>query len=129
MEPDPAAFADLLVGYCLEVRPRQQVLVRSTSLAGPLLLELQRAILEADAWPILRVEVPGQTRGYYEHARDWHLDEFPPLALTEAKKCEATVGIQAPEDVHALAGLDPERLARSRRARRQIQEATMKRRW
>src|SRR2546430_1737423 len=52
-------FADLIAGYCLEVRPGQQVLVRSTSLAAPLLLELQRAILERGAWPLLRVELPG----------------------------------------------------------------------
>ncbi len=129
MQPDPAAFADLLVGYCLEVQPHQQVLVRSTSLAAPLLLELQRAILHADAWPVLRVEVPGQTRGFHEHAREWQLEEFPPLALHEAKKCEAVLGIQAPEDVRALAGIDPDRLVRARRARRPIQEQTMKKRW
>ena len=127
--PDPAAFADLLVGYCLEVRPHQQVLVRSTSLAAPLLLELQRAVLAADAWPHLRVELPGQTRGFYEHAKDWQLEEFPPLALHEAKKCEAVLAIQAPDDVRALATVDPDRLTRVRRARRPIQEATMKQRW
>lgn len=126
---DPAAFADLLTGYCLEVEHRQQVLVRSTSLAAPLLLELQRAILEREGWPLLRVELPGQTRGFYEHAADWQLDDFPELALHEAKKCHATLGIQAPEDVHALAGLDPDRLVRARRARRPISEATMKKRW
>ena len=50
--------------------------MRSTTLAAPLLLELQRAILERDAWPLLRVELPGEARGFYEHARDRHLDEF-----------------------------------------------------
>jgi len=127
--PDPAAFADLLVGYCLEVKPHQQVLVRSTSLAAPLLLELQRAILGADAWPLLRVEVPGQTRAFYEQAKEWQLEDVPPLALLEAKKSDAVLGIQAPDDVHGLAGIDPDRLTRARRARRPISEATMKKRW
>jgi aminopeptidase len=126
---DPARFADLLAGYCLDVQPQEQVLVRSTALAAPLLLELQRAILERDAWPVLRVEVPGQTRGFYEHARDWQLDDFPPLALTEARKVSCTLGIQAPEDVRALADIDPERLTRAARARRPLREATMKTRW
>src|SRR5438034_967660 len=74
-------FADLLAGYCLDVRAGQQVLVRSTSLAAPLLLELQRAILEREAWPLLRVELPGQAEGFYGHARDAQLDGFPSLAL------------------------------------------------
>jgi aminopeptidase len=126
---DAARFADLLCGYCLDVQPREQVLVRSTSLAAPLLLELQRAILERDGWPLLRIEVPGQTRGFYEHAREWQLDEYPPLALTEAKRVACLLGIQAPDDVRALADLDPARLARASRARQPVREATMKKRW
>ena len=126
---EPRRFADLLAGYCLDVSPGQQVLVRSTTLAAPLLLELQRAILEREGWPLLRVEVPGQGRSFYEHARDRHLDDFPDLALTEAKKIHATVGIQAPADVHELVGVEPERITRFARARRPIREATMKKRW
>jgi aminopeptidase len=127
--PDPAAMADLLTGYCLEVEHGQQVLIRSTTLAAPLLLELQRAVLERSAWPILRVELPGQTRGYYEHAQEWQLDDFPDLALSEAKRANAQLGIQAPDDVHALAGVDPRRLARAQIARRPLREHTMKKRW
>lgn len=129
MAPNPAAFAELLVGYCLDVQPQQQVLVRSTSLAAPLLIELQRAILAADAWPIMRIEVPGQARGFYDHAKEWQLEEVAPLAVHEAKKCERVLGIQAPEDVRELAGVDPDRLMRARRARKQIQEQTMRKRW
>src|SRR3954469_15218426 len=90
-------FADLIVGYCLEVRAGQQVLVRSTALAAPLLVELQRAILEREAFPLLRVELPGQAEGFYAHARDRQLDDVPSLAMREARECDATIGIQAPE--------------------------------
>jgi aminopeptidase len=128
-ELDPAAFADLLAGYCLDVEPGQVVLVRSTSLAEPLLLELQRAILERDAWPLLRVELPGQTRSFYDAALDRHLDDYPDLALHEARRIDALLGIQAPGDVRELAGVDPERITRYARARRPIREATMKKRW
>ena len=61
--PDPAALAALLCDYCLEVRPGRQVVVRSTTLAAPLLLALQRALLEREAWPLLRVALPGQDEG------------------------------------------------------------------
>ena len=126
---DPAKFADLLAGYCLDVQPGQQVLVRSTTLAAPLLLELQRAILEREAWRFLRVELPGEARGFYDHAQDLHLDNYPSLAYEEARKIDATVGIQAPDDVHALAGVDPERMARAARGRRDVREQMLKKRW
>jgi len=126
---DPAAFADLLTGYCLDVHRSHQVLVRSTALAAPLLLEVQRAVLERGAWPFLRVEVPGQTRGFYEHVQESQLDEYPELSLIEARKCQRQLAIQAPDDVRALVGVDPERIARAARARGIIREASMKQRW
>ena len=78
MRPDPAAFARLLTEYCLDVQPGQQVAVSSSTLAAPLLLELQREILEHDAWPLLEVELPGQAEAFWAAARDVHIDGFPP---------------------------------------------------
>ena len=112
---DPAAFARLLVGYCLEVERGQQVLVRSTTLAAPLLLELQREILEREAWPLLRVELPGaDARLLRARARRRTSTATPALALRGgASKANASLAIQAPENTRALAAIDPERLARA----------------
>ena len=129
MTLDPAAFARLLAGYCLEVEAGQQIVVRSSTLAAPLLLELQREILERDAWPLLRVELPGQTASYYRHARDAHLDGYAPLAFDEAKKASASLAIQAPENTRALSGIDPERLRRSAVGRQPVRQQSLKRRW
>jgi aminopeptidase len=126
---DPATFADLLAGYCLDVQPDQQVLVRSTTLAAPLLLELQRAILQRDAWCFLRVELPGEAAAFYRHAHERHLDHYPSLAYEEAKRIHATVGIQAPDDVRALADVDPELMTRAARGRRDVREQMLKKRW
>ena len=129
MEIDPRAFADLLAGYCLEVTPGQQISVRSSTEAAPLLLEVQRAILERDAWPILRIDLPGQTRGFYDHAGDRHLDDISDLALAEAKGADANLGITATADVRELVGVDPARITRLARARRPLREAIMRKRW
>ena len=129
MEIDPRAFADLLAGYCLEVTPGQQISVRSSTEAAPLLLEVQRAILERDAWPILRIDLPGQTRGFYDHAGDRHLDDISDLALAEAKGADANLGITATADVRELVGVDPAMITRVARARRPLREAIMKKRW
>ena len=54
------------------------MLVRSTTQAAPLLLALQREILEREAWPVLRAALPGQSEGYWAAARDVHLDRTRP---------------------------------------------------
>ena len=127
--PDPRAFAALLCDYCLEVQAGQQVVLRSSTLAAPLLLELQRALLEREAWPLLRVELPGQSENWWAAARPSHLDGFPPLELVEASETDASIRIDAPENATALAGVDPARLARGARARAPVREAALKRRW
>jgi len=126
---DPDRFATLLCDYCLEARAGQQVVVRSTTLAAPLLLALQRALLEREAWPLLRPSLPGQEAQFWALARDAHLDGFPALDLAEAEAMDAVVRIDAPENTRALAGVDPARMTRAARGRAVVREATLARRW
>ena len=97
--------------------------MRSTTLAAPLLLELQRAILERDAWPLLRVELPGRDRGVLR-ARARPAARRRTATWRSRRPAHATraSAIQAPDDVRALAGVDPERVARCARARRDVRE-------
>ncbi|HEX5621508.1 MAG TPA: aminopeptidase [Solirubrobacteraceae bacterium] len=126
---NPDAFAGLLCDYCLEVRRAQQVLVQSTTLAEPLLLALQRALLEREAWPLIRPTLPDQDAQFWAAARDSHLDAFPPAALVEAESVDAFLRIDAPANTRALAAVDPARLARAMRAQEPVREARLARRW
>src|SRR5215204_7417689 len=122
MAPDPSRFAALLCDYCLEVQPGQQVVVRSSTLAAPLLLALQEELL-------VRAEIPGADEGFWQHARDAHLDGFPAAELAEAEATDASLGIQAPVNTRSLAHVDAGRMARAARARAPVREAALARRW
>jgi aminopeptidase len=126
---DPEAFAALLCDYCLQARRSDQVLVRSTTLAAPLLLALQRALLEREAWPLMRPSLPEQEAGFWAAARDVHLDGFAPADLAEAEAADAVVRIDAPANTRALAAVDPARMTRAARARVPLREATLALRW
>jgi len=122
-------MAALLCGYCLDVQPGQLVLVRSTTLAAPLLLALQREILEREAWPALRTALPGQAEGYWAAARDVHLDSLSPGERAETETADCLLTVQAPENTSELAGVDPARMARAARSRAEVRELAMQRRW
>jgi aminopeptidase len=126
---NPDAFARLLCGYCLDAQPGQQVVVRSTTLAAPLLLAVQRELLERGAWPLLRTALPGQDEAWWAAAQDAHLDAFAPAELAEAEGTDVSLTIQAPDNTTALAGVQPVRMARAARARTPIREASLRRRW
>jgi aminopeptidase len=129
MGPDPARFAALLCDYCLEVRPGQQVSVRSTTHAAPLLLALEEALLERDAWPLVRAALPGAEEVFWRAARDTHLDGFAPAELAETEATDASIRIQAPDNTRALAAVPAERMARAARARERLREVALSRRW
>jgi aminopeptidase len=122
-------FARLLTDYCLEVQRGQQILVQSSTLAAPLLLALQREILEREAWPLIRPSLPGADEGFWRAARDLHLDGFPSAELAEAQEIDASLRIQATDNANALAGVDPARLSRAARSRAPLREVALARRW
>lgn len=126
---DPAAFARLIADYCLEVVPGDEVLIRSTTLARDAVLELHNAILDRDAWPLVKLELEGQQRAYFEHAQDRHLDLYPKLATEEARRFDKTVTIQAPHALGALAGIDPEKIRRVAVARAPLRDYLASKRW
>jgi aminopeptidase len=129
MKLDPEAFAALLCDWCLEVEPGQQVLVQTTTNAEPLVVALHGAILDRDAWPVLRVAPPGVGAQFYRRARDRHLDSFAPIELAEMRSVDASVGIDAPSNTSALAGTEPALITRAASARSPVREARLSGRW
>jgi aminopeptidase len=112
---DPERLATLLCDWCLGVGDGDQVLVRSTVAAEPLLRALHGAILERGAWPFLRVELPGQQAQFFARARDRQLDELPAMTRFEAESLDAHLSIAAPINTRELAAADASRQARLRR--------------
>jgi aminopeptidase len=114
---DPARFADLLADYSLEVRSGERIAVWTSSLAAPLVLELQRAILARGASPLLMVELPGQARGFVAHAGDRQLDQPFPLERATAQEMDRLLVVLAPCPEDSMEGIAPERIARRAQAR------------
>jgi aminopeptidase len=126
---DPDAFAALLCDWCLELQATQQVLIFTSTLADAPVRALHQAVLEREAWPLLRQVPPWLSADFYAHARTEHLDRFAPLELSEIQSADAVLGINAPANTRALAAVDPELIARASRARAPLQEARLARRW
>jgi aminopeptidase len=127
--PDPDAFADLLCDWCLEVSPGQQVMVNSTTLAQAPLRALHRAILQREAWPLIRMSPPWLGADFYRYATDRHLDGFAAAELAEMESIDSVLGINAPANTAALADVDPRLIAREAAAHVPVREARMSRRW
>jgi aminopeptidase len=101
---DPAACAQLLTDYCLEVVAGDQVLIRATSEAKELVGELQRAILARGAWPLLELSLPGQTARHVAYAGGDQLDRRAPAQVALARSVDATLNVFSEADGDAVDG-------------------------
>jgi aminopeptidase len=126
---DPVAFAALICDWCIEAREGDQVLIGLTPPALTLVTGLHRALLERGAWPLIRLAPSVLADDFYRYAKQLHLDSFAPLELAEVQAADAYIGIDAPVNTQALAGVDPALIARAARARSPVQEARLQKRW
>jgi aminopeptidase len=126
---DAAAFASLLCDWCLEVAPRQQIIVTAPTTAEPLVRAMHNALLERGAWPLPRMAPSDIAADFHAHARDEHLDDFAPLELSELQEMDGILVISAPSNTRALAAVDPARIARAAAARQRVLEARLAKRW
>jgi len=127
--PDPDRHAALICDWCIGATPQDQVIVGMTHHSRPLVEALHRALLERGAWPLVRLAQSELAPDLFRHATAAQLDGFAPLELLEAEHADAVVGITAPANTHALAGVDPKLIARVGRGRAPVQDARLKTRW
>jgi aminopeptidase len=120
-------YAKLLVERCLDVQPGMQVLIRTTPLAKPAVLALQREVARRGAYPILRVgfvmwpsnptwaaEAPGTLLG--------ELSEIDRFA---ADMMDARITIDAPENTRDGSDLPQERFQLTKKAEHHFFRRTM----
>jgi len=100
-------LARLLVDYSIEAGEGEQVLLAGTTLAEPLIKEIYARLLQVGAIPIPQVSLPGTQELFFEHARDLHYEETPPVARAIYEGADAVINIMAPHNTKALASVDP----------------------
>ncbi len=90
------SYAHLLVNYCLELTPGDKALVRSTTLAEPLLRELYREALRAGAIMEFDIHFQGQDKLLLEEGTAPQLNHLPILFEKAVQHFDAYLLIRAP---------------------------------
>jgi aminopeptidase len=120
LDPRLRQYAELLVERCVDVQPRQQVLVQSSVIARPLVDEVLRAIGRRGAYAILWAFYDQWTYpadlSFVENAPLELLETLAPIDRNTLLTCDARIVIQAPENTRAGAGVTAERMAAMRRS-------------
>jgi aminopeptidase len=124
-----ARWANLLVDYCLRVEPGETIAISSEIEARPLIEACFRKVVDRGAFPIVRVELPGLSEYFVEHADESMLAHLSPVSIREAEVVDGRIRISAETDTRSMAGVDPKRQAIVDRARYPLRELLSKKRW
>lgn len=116
--PDPRILklASVLVHYSLELKPDQQLNLRTNPLAEELALAVYVEALKAGAHIFTQISLPNSEEMFYKYASDKQLDFISPLRKLIVESFDAQLVIGAEYNTRALTRIDPVRIARSRKA-------------
>lgn len=106
-------YASLLVGYCTDVQPGENVMISVDAAALPLARAIFREVLRAGGEPFLRVSYPEQVADLIELTSDDLLSKQPAAQLQEMQSMQAFIRVSASDNATALAGLNVSRLSAS----------------
>lgn len=124
-----ARWADLLAGYCLDVKKGETIAISSTIEAGSLVEAAGKAVILRGGYPLVRLEIPGLTEFFLEHADDDQLAHLPSSTIAEAQEADGRIRISADEDTASMGRVDPRRQAAFERARDPIRRLARQKRW
>ncbi len=116
-----------LTGYSLELKPGQQFWLRTSPLAQELNLAVYTEAVRAGASVWVQQSIPGADEAFYRHATDEQLDFISPVRKLIVDSFDASLVILAEENTRSLAGVDPQRIARGRRASGELSRTIMQR--
>lgn len=126
-DPRLTRLAHVLVQYSLGVKPGQTVRLSGPELAFPLIIELFRAVLQAQAHPVLRLSLDACNELFLREASEAQLSYLYPLTLKEVETLDATVNVWAESNTRSMTGVDPRRLALAASARKPVMDLFMRR--
>lgn len=127
MDARMTRYAQVLVSYSLAVQPGQSVALRGTQLAGPLLLEVCRAVIEAGGHPVPLLALPGADEVVLKHGNDAQVSWISPVQRFSIEEADAVLSVLSDSNTRALSGVDPARQQVSQAARRELTKTMMTR--
>lgn len=122
-------FASLLVNYCLEVKPKQTVLVNADVVAVQLVEEIYKQLLIVGAFPIIELSDSNFIELFYIYANDEQLKYISPISMFQAKHIDSNIVIRCQVNTKASANIDMEKQKIRRNALSELNQEFAKMRW
>jgi aminopeptidase len=122
-------FALLLVDYCLEVKPKQTILVNADVVAQPLVEEIYKQLLIVGAFPKIEFSSPIFAELFYKYANEEQLRHVSPISIFQEKYIDSSISIRSQVNTKALANIDMDKHKIRSNALSELNQEIAKNRW
>ena len=116
-DPRVAKLAKVMVHYSLQIKPGQQVFLQTNPLADEFNLAFLEEVTRAGAHLYIVNAVNGAEEVFLKNASNKQLDYISPVSQLLYKTFDARMVVESEYNTRSLAGAEPKRIARVRKAR------------
>jgi aminopeptidase len=109
-------LAEVLVHYSLDLQPGQQLNLRTNPFAEELALAVYTEAIKVGAHVFPQISLPNSEEIFFKFATGDQLDFVSPIRRLIVESFDAQLVIGAEYNTRALTGIDPTKIARSRKA-------------
>jgi aminopeptidase len=121
-DPRVEKLADMLVNYSVGIKPGDKANITGNQLAGPLISEIYKKILQAGGLPYLSLTLTGLEEIFFKHASDDQIMYVHEPTKIVAGQYDADFYIQSDGNTKRLTNIDPERIVKYRQGRREMMD-------
>ena len=122
-------MATLLVHYCVDVKPKQTVLINANIVAIKLVEEIYKELLIIGAYPKVELSDPSFTELFYEYSNDDQLKHVSPIAMFETRNIDSNITIRSQVNTKTLSNLDMEKYRIRSNALVELNQEIVKKKW
>lgn len=120
-------WADLLIDYCVQIKPGETVLIASETTAEPLVRYTAEAAIRRGAIPVIRLEIPGLSDYLVTQGNLDQIRTVPASTYVDASSADARIRILAESQSESV--VDPARKAIFDKSREPLRLLAARKRW
>lgn len=121
-------LAKLVVNYCAEVKPNQEVIITGSTEAEDFIVELYKQTLLKGANPLISLHPKDTDYFYFKHANKKQLTHFPHYWLNAVKKADIHITAETEFNTRELSSCDPKKIALRTKVMGPIERRILKKR-
>jgi aminopeptidase len=119
-------LARLCVRYCVDVKPKDKVVIQGSELAFPLIKEIYKECLLSDAYPYIKAELD-IAYTFYTYAKKHQLEFYSPFAKSMDENMNVQIRIECEPNPKKLTNVDASKIQLRRASGKESSEILRRR--